>query len=174
VSKKKDYSEDISMNMGFGDLFKGIGNLINLVNEMSEKGKSQITRTGEITGLDKNKGIRGVYGFTVRLGATGNTRVQPFGNIKKEENRITVQEIREPIVDIFEEEEGLLLIAELPGVARDDIDLDVKDDILIITASGKERKYAKEVLLPFKVDPNKVTTVLNHGVLEIRLSKTAD
>lgn len=171
VAKKKDSTEDININIGFGDLFKGIGSLVNLVGNMCEEGKTELTRTGEIAGLDKDKGIRAIYGFTVKLGANGSPSLQSFGNISKQENTFTVQEVREPIVDIFEEEDGLLLIVELPGVTEAAINLEVKDDIVIISANAKDRKYAKEILLPFTVDPNAVKSAYRHGILEIRLLK---
>jgi len=171
VAKKKDSTEDININIGFADLFKGIGSLINLVSNMCDEGKTEITRTGEISGLDKDKGLRGIYGFTVKLGANGSPSLQSFGNIRKKENRLTVQEAREPIVDIFDEDDGLLLIVELPGVIEANINLEIKDDIVIISADGKERKYAKEILLPCSINPDDVKSVYRSGILEIKLSK---
>jgi len=170
MSRKKDHAEDAGVNFGFGGIFKGIENLVNLVNEMNEAGKTEISRTGEITGTD-NKGIRAVYGFTVKMGHKGNHQVQPFGNIKKKENRIVVQEVREPMADLFDEGDNLRLIIELPGVRQEDVNLDIKNDIVVISANSPDRKYAKEIFLPFPVNPDTVETFFNLGVLEIRLAR---
>ncbi len=79
--------------------------------------------------------------------------------------------MREPLVDVFDETDHILVIVELPGVAEGDIRVEVKDDILSLSASSRERKYAKEVLLPAVVDPATVKQSYQNGILEIRLSK---
>jgi len=82
-----------------------------------------------------------------------------------------VDEVREPIVDVFDEREKLVVIAELPGVEEKDIHLDVKDDIINLYAEAKDRKYSKEVLLPSPVDANSMESSYKNGVLEIKLRK---
>ena len=51
------------------------------------------------------------------------------------------------IVDVFDEETGTSVIAEMPGIEEGDINCEIKGDILKISAEGKERKYQKEILL---------------------------
>jgi HSP20 family protein len=63
------------------------------------------------------------------------------------------------------------VIAELPGVTKDEINVEVTDDILNLTASNKDRKYAKEILLPSKVRADSVKTSYKNGMLEITLEK---
>lgn len=62
------------------------------------------------------------------------------------------------------------MIAEMPGVASEDIKVEVKGDILRLSAATGERKYSKEVLLPSKVTGKPETTYKN-GILEIKLKK---
>ncbi len=59
-----------------------------------------------------------------------------------------VQEVREPVVDIFEEEDHVLVVAEMPGVSPEDVKITVEDDLLTISAERGDKKYRKEVLLP--------------------------
>ena len=59
-----------------------------------------------------------------------------------------VEEIREPVVDLFEEKDHLLIVAEMPGISAADVQLEVKDDVLTIMAAKGDKKYRKEVLLP--------------------------
>ncbi|MFW0859381.1 MAG: archaeal heat shock protein Hsp20 [Dehalococcoidia bacterium] len=154
---------------GFGSLFKGIGNLFDLVSQMTEEGKEEYTRTGEIRGLgDKAKGV---YGFSVKMGLGGKPVIEQFGNIKATERGAVVAEVREPLVDVFDEGDTLVVIAELPGVAEDDIHLEVKDDILDLTAEARDRKYRKEVLLPSSVDAESMESSYKNGILEIKLRK---
>ena len=154
---------------GFGSLFKGIGNLFDLVSKMTEEGEEEYTQTGEIRGLgDKTKGV---YGFSVKMGLGGKPVIEQFGNIKATEKGAVVAEVREPIVDIFDEGEKLVVIAELPGVGEKDIHLEVKDDILDLSAEAKDRKYSKEVLLPSPVDAGSMESSYKNGILEIKLRK---
>ena len=167
AEEKREKSGEIEF--GFGSLFKGIGNLFDLVSKMTEEGKEEYTRTGEIKGLGDK--ARGVYGFSVKMGLGGKPIIEQFGNIKTTEKGAVVAEVREPIVDVFDEGERLVVIAELPGVAENDIHLEVKDDILDLAAEAKDRKYSKEVLLPSAVDADSMESSYKNGILEIRLRK---
>jgi HSP20 family protein len=154
---------------GFGSLFKGIGNLFELVSKMAEEGEGEYTRTGEIKGLSDK--ARGVYGFSVKMGLGGKPVIEQFGNIQATEKGAVVAEVREPIVDVFDEGEKLVVIAELPGVEEGDIHLEVRDDILDLTAEAEGRKYSKEVLLPSPVDAGSIESSYKNGILEIKLGK---
>lgn len=160
---------DISIDLGLGGLFKGLGNFIDLLSEMVEEGESEITRQGEfkVKGLEK---ARGVYGFTVRTGLGGIPRVEPFGNIRETERGPIVTETREPLADIFDEGELILVVVELPGVAEEELEVDIQDDVLSLSTKG-EKKYVKEMLLPHLVDPATVTTSYKNGILELRVNK---
>jgi HSP20 family protein len=113
---------------------------------------------------------RGVYGLTVRTGIGGIPRVERFGNIRATEEGPVVAEVREPLVDVFDEEFEIVIVAELPGVGEGEIHIEVKDDILSLETGG-ERKYAKEILLPAPVDAATLQDAYKNGILEIRLKK---
>lgn len=169
MSKKEENDKvDIDFGVGkisFGGLFKGLGNLIDLASRLSEEG---VEKRGEIRGLPK--GAKGVYGFSIRTLA-GKPVIESFGNIRETAKGPVVEEVREPMVDVFDEADRILVIAELPGVLEDEIKVEVAGDILTLAASGKDRKYAKEILLPGKVKPDSVKTLYNNGILEIFLEK---
>lgn len=168
AEKEEKDKIEIDFGMGkisFGGLFKGLGNLIDLASKLSEEG---VERKGEIKGLPR--GAKGVYGFSVRTLA-GKPVLETFGNIRETAKGPVVEEIREPIVDVFDEEDHILVIAELPGVSEDKIKVEVAGDILNLTASGKDRKYAKEILLPSKVKADSARSSYKNGVLEITLKK---
>lgn len=167
---KKEERDKIEIDFGvgkisFGGLFKGLGNLIDMAAKLSEE---EVEKKGEIKGLPK--GVRGVYGFSIRTLA-GKPVIDTFGNIRETARGPVVEEVREPIVDIFDEEDRILVIAELPGVSEDGIKIEVTGDILNVTASNKDKKYAKEILLPSKVKADSVKTSCRNGILEITLEK---
>jgi HSP20 family protein len=169
VSKKeKDDKVDIDFGMGrisFGGLFKGMGNLIDLAAKLREEG---VEKSGEIGGLPR--GARGVYGFSIRTLA-GKPVIESFGNIRETARGPVVEEVREPMVDVFDEQDHISVIAELPGVAENEIKVEVSGDILNLTAADKDRKYAREILLPGRVKPESIKTSYNNGILEITLEK---
>ncbi|MDP3103885.1 MAG: Hsp20/alpha crystallin family protein [Candidatus Methanoperedens sp.] len=156
---------ELSTGIGIGEVFKGLGSIIELVSEMAEKGQEKVERTGEI----ETPAGKAMYGFSVKIGGKG-LQVERFGNIVREtEKGAVVEEMREPFVDIFEEAENIEVIAELPGVEEKDITYEIKDDVLLLKASGDSRKYSKEVLLPCKVSLLK--SAYKNGVLRLTLEK---
>lgn len=96
--------------------------------------------------------------------------VEPFGNLRgDQEHGFTVTpEVSEPIVDVFDEADHTLVIAEMPGVGSEDIDVDVTDDILTIDASRDAKKYHKEILLPRAYTREDLQISCNNGILEIK------
>ena len=163
----------IGIDLGLGGIFKGLGNLIDAATKLAEKGE-ELSRTGEIkfNGLDKIKGLKdlkGVYGVKVTTLADGRPSVQPFGNIKKTPKGPVVEEMREPMVDVFEESEEIHIVAEMPGIEEKDINLEIEGDILNINAEAENRKYQKEVLLSRPAKTADMAWTYKNGILEIRI-----
>ena len=122
-------------------------------------------------GVGAGRDLSGVYGFTVRTLADGVPKVQTFGNIRKTTKGPSVEEVREPIVDIFDEGDTIKVIAELPGIEKSDVHTEVNGDILRLSADGRARKYSKEVLLPSIVDEDTIKSSYGDGILELELRK---
>jgi len=169
-----------------GGLLKGLGKFIDLAEKLEEAG-GEIKKRGEIKGDDGK--IKGIYGFSIKSGIGNIPRVQTFGNIRPTKVReakpkIEITEEREPIIDVFDEKDHVLIVAELPGVLEESIELDLKGDILILEAGDEKRKYSKEILLPrlrqgfggqaSKVNFEKKETSFKNGVLEVKIPKRND
>lgn len=167
--KKRDAARE---ELGLGGLFKGLGNFLDLVAKMAEKGENETTRTGEFTGPGGK--YHGVYGFSVRLGLGGRPVVEKFGNIRDTDDGPLVDEVREPIVDVLDEGRQLLIIAELPGIEEESVTVNLDEGALKLHGAGKDRVYRKESALPVKVDPASRKLSYRNGILEIRLAKKED
>lgn len=115
-----------------------------------------------------------VYGFRITVGPDGKPVIEEFGNVKRFRGRPIISEEREPLVDVFESGDEITVVAELPGVEKNKIDLKVTDDRrkLIIRASNGGRKYYKEVELPSEVEPESAKANYKNGVLEVKLKKS--
>jgi len=167
--RRKNQDEDRSGDTGLGSIFRGLGGFLDLVSNLVEKGGGELSRSGQVG--DDKKGVKAVYGFTFRVGGEGQPSVERFGNVKDDAGGPIVDEVREPMVDVFDEGDHLLLIAELPGVSASDIKFEVKQDILDLNAHNQERKYHKEVLLSSAVTTAGATRSYRNGILELKLPK---
>lgn len=90
-----------------------------------------------------------------------------------------------PPVDIYEEDDSLVLLVDLPGVKEEDVDIHVEDNVLTLKAKVQEiLKEAVPLQQEFKfgdlyrrftlsnlVDQEKITATLRDGVLKVILPK---
>jgi len=159
------------LNLGFGNILKGIGNLFDLLSEVTETEEGEVTRSKKGGGEGKWKDAQGVYGFSIRVGAGGKARVEPFGNIRDTQRGPVVEEVREPMADVFDEGDTIQVICELPGVEAEEIQVKAQGDIVEISAEGKRRKYRKEILLGARVTLESLVTSYKNGILEISVRK---
>jgi HSP20 family protein len=88
-----------------------------------------------------------------------------------------------PSVDIYEKENKICIDAEIPGVAKEDIHVDVKGRLLTISGESKndsevkdennykrERRYGRferTFNLAFEIDPEKIAAKYENGVLTL-------
>ncbi|HHF56110.1 MAG TPA: Hsp20/alpha crystallin family protein, partial [Thermoplasmatales archaeon] len=68
-------------------------------------------------------------------------------------------------------DDKISVTAEVPGVKKEDIDLEVTENTLRIKVDTKDRKYYKEVELPAEVDPKTAKATYQNGVLDVELKK---
>jgi len=111
------------------------------------------------------------YGFSVTIGPDGVPRIQEWGNIRPGIGRIRVSESIEPFTDVIEEEDVIKIIMDLPGVEKEDIDIEISEEELRVQAERGDRKYYKVVKLPAKVKPDTAKAQYKNGVLTITVEK---
>jgi HSP20 family protein len=87
-----------------------------------------------------------------------------------------------PAVDIYEDKEGLVVVADVPGLERGDLDISVEDNVLTIHGRLERRQpehlllqefvlsdYFRQFTLGDKVDRDHITATLEQGVLTLKL-----
>jgi HSP20 family protein len=95
-----------------------------------------------------------------------------------------------PPVDIHEESDRVILRAEIPGVSRDDIDLNVENGTITLRGEKKQEKstegdgayrlerfygtFSRSFVLPTTIDPEKIKATCKDGVLEVVLPKAEE
>lgn len=97
-------------------------------------------------------------------------------------------ELIAPTVDVYEEKDDIVVKAELPGIDKDNIKVNLTDHTLTIKGEKKkeeevnqenyyrcERSYGsfvRTVELPGEVHADKVKASFKNGILEVRMPKT--
>jgi HSP20 family molecular chaperone IbpA len=76
-----------------------------------------------------------------------------------------------PLIDIFQENSWITIIAQIAGFNRETLKINVQDQKLTLSAKTKDRRYYKSLNLPRVVIPNVMHTTYKNGVLEIKLKK---
>jgi len=117
-----------------------------------------------------------VYGYSVKIGPDGKPTVREFGNMKPGPGGdkgfpLNLQDQREPLVDVIDEEDQIRVLAELPGVDKEDIHLYVDEHTLTIKVETPERRYHKELVLPDEIESSTSRSTYRNGVLETVLNK---
>jgi len=168
----REAKTDLGFNLGgvlgkFGDVLEKLANL-------AERGK-ELSSSGDLK-LDPQGKLRGVYGFSIKtgLGDRGEQeiKVEPFGNVHREPSGETVfEDLREPLIDVYEEEDHVLVVAEIPGVSKKDVEVELSRDRLTISARRGEKRYHKEVALPGSFSPQAMRWDCTNGMLKIRLQR---
>jgi len=74
-------------------------------------------------------------------------------------------------VDVHETDDELRVVADLPGVGKEDIDLRCDGEVLTIGADAGDRSYDERVRLPARVDETSASASYNNGVLEVALER---
>ncbi|MFX1339107.1 MAG: Hsp20/alpha crystallin family protein [Promethearchaeota archaeon] len=116
-----------------------------------------------------------IAGFNLKFGPDGNPIVDSFGNVKPEpySGKAKVKSTREPLVEVDEENDQLIIIAEIPGATKEDVE--IKATSRSLTISTKEDslsiKYYKEIELPMPINSDYAKARLQNGILEIKLKK---
>lgn len=154
---------------GIDGILGGLSEILEKLGDIADKGED-ISHSGSF-GTPGEEPMKGVYGFSVKFGIGGKgPTVEPFGNIRKDRatGKSSVHEVREPMVDIFEEDDHTLIVAEMPGIGAEDIQIEIQDDLLTLSAQKGEKKFRKEILLPRAFTKEQLKVVCNNGVVEIR------
>lgn len=117
-----------------------------------------------------------VYGYSVTVGPDGKPKVTEFGNLRPITGAMggspQLTSEREPLADVVTTDKEVKVIAEMPGIGKEDIKVNAYDNsVEISTAEKAERKYHRLVELPPEADISMVKSTYKNGILEIIFNK---
>ena len=166
------------MLSGMGGIFEGVSNLLGRLSELAEKGQ-ELKRASEQSDAPA-KESKAVFDYSVKFGSAApksdGFKVQPLSTssnsrpVPAKKNPPSAED-REPQVDVFEEPDHLLIVAEMPGVGSDNVQLKFEGCHLELTGKTPRMRFFKSIELPYPLQAEDATINLNNGIVEITLKK---
>ena len=97
--------------------------------------------------------------------------------------------MRAPETDVIETEREIRVVTEMPGLRRENIELDIENNVLTIRGEKREQRtegeqgrwhlaerrygtFARSFVLPRDVDAERIEAAFEHGVLTVRIPKS--
>jgi Molecular chaperone (small heat shock protein) len=157
-------------------LIPGFGKIVKTLEKTSPEFRQRIAETdSEIkhrleTGWNEKKPTIS-YGLSIRPLDTRSTKISTRGSIR-ESPKTEIQEVKiesaeiEPVFDVFEEDNYISVIAEIPGASEEDIRIEIEGSKLMISAG----LYSRTVILPAEADEIKEKSFKN-GVLQLKIKR---
>jgi HSP20 family protein len=152
----------------FSEQFKNIENKVpkDLIKEYDTPEGGKVRQVGPI-----------VYGYSMTIGPDGKPKIREFGNIKSPMGGMgsfdqpSLSAEREPLIDISTTDNEVKIVAEMPGISKDKINVNADDKYVEIKSEDPNRKYHKKIEVPEDIDINSARSIYNNGVLEINFKK---
>jgi HSP20 family protein len=118
------------------------------------------------------------------------TKINPFGslNIFDEWYDWSAKKFWSPEIDVIEDDNSIILEADVPGVDKENIELDIKDNVLTLKGTKKEIKrekdgkkfyryerstgsFSRSFMLPENIKKEEIEAEFDKGVLKITIPK---
>lgn len=115
------------------------------------------------------------YGYQISIGSDGIPHVREFGNGSRPTRRALVEhnenEIRQPFVDTsFNEKENTYVItAEMPGLTKEDIKVNISQQTVTISAERAGKKYHTEIPFDVELDDTSARATYTNGIVELKI-----
>ena len=148
----------------FGEVYRGFGQIDQRIDDIFAKAKNN----------DSNQ-VQGYgpyyYGFSITVGPDGKPLLSEFDNVRGDDREV-VTNASEPYIDVVKDNENgkLRILAEMPGVTKDDIKISSDGKSVTIKADHDDRRYHVDVPLAEEVNPESAKAKLTNGILEIEVS----
>ena len=158
------------MERTFSETFKNIENRVpkDLVKEYETPEGGKVREVGPI-----------VYGYSMTIGPDGKPNIREFGNVKSPfagnggffQQQPSISSEREPLVDISSTDKEVKIVAEMPGIKKENIKINAYENSVEIISNDPQRKYHKVIDLPPEADIETVKSTYNNGILEVVFNK---
>lgn len=118
-----------------------------------------------VTGHIRTGGLLGEQEY--HIGTTGKRPSRRAGGVAPGSS-----EVAEPPIDVFDEGEEVRIVADVPGMTLEDLELQVEGKVFSLSAKATARRsYAKHLRLEVELEPDSLRATCRNGVLEVHLRK---
>lgn len=151
----------------FNDIYDELERLGDLIDETMQK---IFDNSSDSLRIKRNR----IRGFSIKIGPAEKPRIRDINNIQSPLDAVDETDIiddEEPLVDIIEEKNIFVVLAALPGVNKNDIDLRVTENCMTISIDTDDYEWYDEFDLPTKIKPKSAHASYKNGVLEVKLEK---
>ena len=142
------------------DIFEEFKEIEKVMNELEQQA------------YEKDKRIRPrIYVLLIRTDPSFKAKTIRRANMDRRRNGSLDKEQREALVDVFDEKDEVMVVAELPNVKKEDIELHGESEFLTVSVNKPQRRILKTIELPVEVNVEKAKMNYKNGVLEVALPK---
>lgn len=146
------------------DLYDELERLGDLIDETMQKAFKNSSKDGP-------KKHNRFKSYSVKIDPDGKPRIRKYDNRQPPQTESEIIDDQEPLVDIIEEKDTVLILAALPGVNKDDINLRLTENNLTFSVDSTDFEWYDELKLPTRVNPKEARASYKNGVLEIKVKK---
>jgi HSP20 family protein len=153
--------EEESNNKKYEDFFEELEEMIDNALEDVEKSMRILLRSEDVKELDKPR----FYGFSIQMNDNGMPKLTKFGD-----SLMQSKDVRTPFYDqyIDKERKELVVIFELPGIEKEEIQLKSSTNKLVLDAKNEDRSYNAEVILDSEVETSSALSSFKNGILTVK------
>ena len=146
----------------FTDIYEELEKLEYLIDETIQK-------ASEDSDEKSPDGRNRIKGFSIKLGSDGKPKIYDFSGRRPRQIEEDEYDDPEPLVDLIADGNSLVVLAALPGVRKEDIDLRVTENCLTVSVDTDDFDWYNEYKLPTKVNPKSAHASYKNGVLEVKM-----
>ena len=154
-------------DLGFGkDIFESIDREFAQAEEML-----RVFRTARESGLTGTS-FPYYYGYQITVDHDGKPYVREFGNMRPSvKGLVERSNVRKPLVDtVLDQKQNILVItAEMPGLNKDDIKVNIGERFVTIHVEKEEKKYHTEIPVEHELEEDSAKATYTNGILELKL-----
>ena len=129
----------------------------------------------DLTDDSLRPGFYYTYGFNIHINKDGIPHIEQVGDYPSKSSfkpmRFSDVNERDSVYDFIEYYDSVSVTTELFGIKRDDIQISIHNQQLIIAVDDDNSKYQETVHLPVKVNADSIHYTYNNGILDISIKK---
>jgi HSP20 family protein len=151
-------------NHWFNDIYDELERLGELIDDTMDKAFDESSKNSSIK-WNRSKG------FSIKFGSDGKPRIEEINRHQTWDEEEDSFDDQDPLVDLIDDGESIIILVALPGVEKEAIDLRVTENCLTFSVDGSDFEWYDELKLPARVNPKLARASYKNGVLEVKLSK---